>query len=281
MMIRASRIGRPGALFALLLLWLAAVGTAFAGEPSEEDRATERSLKKGRVVSMKEIGTGVTRPKKVELTYEGETAKAAFKDVNFSKPLARLGDGTVEAGFTDSYRYEPAAYLLARRLGIQMVPVAVTRSIGGKPGALIAWIDGAMTEKERRAEQDEVGADLEIQQDLMEIFDALIANVDRNLGNQLITRADGRLYLIDHSRAFREDTELTDRFLARDLQLTRELHAALQSLEYKELRSMLKSFLKPKQIKSLLVRRDAILQKIEIDMQNRGDSVFCDCLHLH
>ena len=41
----------------------------------------------------------------------------------------------------------------------------------------------------------------------MYFFDELISNVDRNLGNILYTK-DWRLWLIDHTRAFRKNTAL-------------------------------------------------------------------------
>ena len=44
----------------------------------------------------------------------------------------------------------------------------------------------------------------------MRVFDELIANTDRNLGNMLIDR-QWKLWLIDHSRAFRLHETLPSR----------------------------------------------------------------------
>ena len=47
---------------------------------------------------------------------------------------------------------------------------------------------------------------------VMRMFDALINNTDRNLGNQLYTRPDWKLHLIDHTRAFSRSRKIPDTY---------------------------------------------------------------------
>ena len=106
----------------------------------------------------------------------------------------------------------------------------------------------------------------------MRLFDALIDNTDRHAGNQLYTLDDWRLHLIDHSRSFRTRSELPKGFLESAVTMTRSMRAVLGSLEEKELKKLLKRELGPTQIRSLLARRDLILEKFESDRQRYGDA---------
>jgi flagellar biosynthesis/type III secretory pathway chaperone len=54
--------------------------------------------------------------------------------------------------------------------------------------------------------------------------------------------------------------------------LSRSLLASLETLEEQQLKKLLKRELGPKQIKSLLRRRDLILEKLEKDRAEYGDA---------
>jgi len=244
---------------------------------SRQDLATERLLLDGRVVSMKDIGCGASRPKKLELEDAGRTVMAAFKSIDRpDAPRCRPARFTPDYELEDRYRYERAAYLLDRRLGMDMVPVVVLRRVEGEAGAVIAWVSGAIDEKARR-DQELLAPDpwaLGRQRAVMAIFDALIANTDRNLGNQLYTREPGFvLHLIDHSRSFRLTTELPDDLVARPISLPRWLHEQLQTLDERSLRELLDGLVSKRRIHALLARRDQILAKVERDRKQHGDAV--------
>lgn len=239
--------------------------------PSSRDAAMERVLLEGRVVSIEEIGSGVTKPRRVVLEFEGRRYKAAFKSLDVHKPgVTKFEDGSVVAAFTDSYRYERAAYLLDRRVGLDMVPVVVLRQIGEQAGALVEWVEDATSEAQRMAVSQAVPEELRLQQNLMHVFDELIANDDRHESNQLITR-DGRLRLIDHSRCFRTRHGLSDAFLNRPVGVTAEMLRNLESLDARDLRGLLRGLLSRPQIAGLLSRRDRILRKVEADRKEYGD----------
>ncbi|ANM31546.1 hypothetical protein ABI59_21245 [Acidobacteria bacterium Mor1] len=266
------------ALLALILLLGAPSG---AGEAPTDDTEVERFLRKGKIVSIEPIGTGVTRPKRVTLELDGVTLRAAFKNVDSRIDRAVLQDGTVQLAFTDSFHNERAAYLLARKLGIRMVPVTVVRSIGADRGALTIWVEDAITQKAFREKGVEPDESLAFQRDLMAVFDALIHNDDRNTGNQLIT-PDNRLHLIDHSRSFRNAGVLPEHFLTGRYRLTRELFESIEQLDGDEVKKLLRRHLNGKQIKALMARRDQVVTKLQVDLQNHGEeALFTDWTHLH
>jgi len=262
---------------ALLAAALAAVAVCGAG-PAPSDREIERFLLEGRVISIEEIGIGVTRPRRVVLEWSDRSARAAFKTVDIAQrgKVVEFASGRRDVDFTDRFRYERAAYLLDRRLGLGMVPVAVIREIDDQQGALIEWVEGAVSEQTRRRERGDAPLELQRQQRLMHLFDALIANDDRNLANQLITE-DGRLHLIDHSRSFRRTTKLPPVFANSLAGVTRPLLRELGSLELAGLVDVMDGTLTKVEIRAMLKRRDRILEKIAADREAVGDAaVFID-----
>lgn len=243
--------------------------------PPMPDDAVERMLAEGTVISMEDIGVGITKPQRVTLELDGRTMRAAFKTINQHETgMIRFQSG-VEMNFTDDYRYERAAYLLDRMLGLYMVPPAVIRKLDGREGALIAWVENAVNERDRaeRRLRPENPLRLIYQRATMELFDALILNDDRNLANQLYTPADGRLHLIDHSRSFRTDKDLPERYLSQPASLTPQLQDTLRSLELETLRERLGDLLSRAQTKALIARRDKILAKIEADAKRYGEAM--------
>lgn len=239
------------------------------------DAELEVILSKGKIIKKEDIGTGVTNPMRLWVQRDGIAVSASYKNVDFEhRGVTRFASGNAELNFTDSYKYERAAYLLDRELGLGMVPVTVIRQVYRDPGAVSLWIGNSITETQR-IEQGLKPADMArliYQQADMRIFDALIYNTDRHAGNQLYTIADWQLHLIDHSRAFRTLEELPGSFAARPMNIERSLLATLAALNEPQLKKLLKRELGPKQIKSILARRDLILEKLEKDRLEYGDA---------
>ena len=238
------------------------------------DLEIETLLLEGRVVDRENLDVGVTLPERLWLERDGHRVSAAFKHLDYErKGLTEFERAPPELNFKDSYRYERAAYLLDRLLGLGMVPVTVLRREQSKEGALVAWVEDAITEQERlRLKLAPEDTDLLIRQRAdMRLFDALVYNLDNNLGNQLWTQHDWKLHLIDHSRAFRQQKSLPESFEKRPVSLTQELYDVLRTLEESQIREALGKVLSPRELKTLLVRMDRILKKIELDRSKYGD----------
>ena len=269
---------RPALRSLLLLASLAntLMFTHAAAAEAMTDEKMERFLLEAKVVGAKELGTGITKPHRLTLELDGKTIYAAFKDVDVFKPgVTRFPGGKTEMNFTDKYIYEIAAYRLDRRLGMNMVPVAVVRKWNGKSGSFVEWIDCAIAENQRIEQgiepPDPVAIDY--QKAVMRLFDALIYNVDRNQTNMLFRKSDWKLFLIDHTRSFRQIKKLPKAFAENPKSLPRDLLTQLESLGAAELKTLLKNVATGPQIKSLLLRRDQILVEIAEDRESYGDNM--------
>jgi len=267
-----------GAILSLVVLCgLLGAGTWASGSAELTDGELETVLRRGKITRKEDIGEGVTLPKRLWIELDGVAVSASFKDVDIQKRgMTRFASGNAELNFTDSYKYERAAYLLDRELGLGMVPVTVIRTIRRRPGAATLWVDNSVSNADR-IEQGLRPPDmvkLFYQQSDMRIFDALIYNTDRHSQNQLFTLKDWQLHLIDHSRAFRTALDLPESFAHRPTTISRSLLAKIEALNGEQLKRLLKRELGPTQINSLLVRRDLMLEKLERDRLEYGDDYF-------
>ena len=238
------------------------------------DQEIESILRNGRVVERENLDVGVTLPERLWLEYEGYRISAAFKHLDFErKGLTHFEKAPPQLNFKDSFRYERAAYLLDRLLGLQMVPVTVLRNVQAHEGAVVAWVEDAITEQERlrlKLAPEDIRL-LIRQRAAMRLFDALVYNIDNNHGNQLWTRPDWRLHLIDHSRSFRQQSKLPKSFANRPVSLGPELYDVLRSLDRPQIEAALGDVLSPGEIKTLVTRLKLILEKIEHDRRDYGD----------
>jgi hypothetical protein len=224
--------------------------------------AVEQFLAAGRVTDIEPIGTGVTNPDRATLELDGSTHFAVFKDIDIHPtPGGTRVSGGFIASFQDSYRLEIAAYVVDRIIGLGMVPATVERRVKGYDGSLQWWVEAKMTEADRISQGIrplDLGSWNE-QVLKFRLFDQLIYNIDRNLGNLLITETFD-IRLIDHSRSFQTFADL--RNPERLTRFSRSLLEGLERLEYAELEQRLGEphYLLDGQIRALLARRDRILE---------------------
>lgn len=174
-----------------------------AETPPVADDAREEFLRSAEMVSSRPAGGGATGSMRVKLRQGRISADAHVQTIDVRASLAR-DILHLEPAFTDSYRYNIAAYLLDRLMRFGMVPVTVERDFRGRPASYSWWIEGTQTEAQRflaRKPPPDKAA-WERQMAKVRLFDFLIANTDRNKSNLLIDR-DWRVWMVDHSRAFR------------------------------------------------------------------------------
>lgn len=232
----------------------------------------EEFLATGTVKQVANIGTGVTKPKKVTLELGGVTRVAAFKTIDERRPgITVLRGAPPDPNFQDSWRTEIPAYVVDVIIGLGMVPATVERRIRREVGSLQWWVVSMMSESER-AKQKLQPPDKEAWDRLvlkMRLFDALICNVDRHANNILVTE-DFQLRLIDHSRSFRPQRKLRDTQLL--TRFSKSLLEGLARLELRDLRQRLDRYLDGPQIDTLLQRRDAILELARTLVAERGEA---------
>jgi hypothetical protein len=203
----------------------------------------ERFLKTAQIVTLEDIGTGVTKPKRARLTPQTPFSSLTWKVL----PPGMRG------GYWESYKSEIAAYELDKLLQLRMVPPAVERQIDGDTGAAIMWVDGVKSVRESGNKVPSGPAwDQSIRRMLM--FDDLIGNPDRNGGNILIG-PPGELILIDHSRAF-----TTDRSLQRKIpRVDGELWDRMVAVTPTELSATLSPWMDARAVDALLERRKRMM----------------------
>jgi hypothetical protein len=268
----ALRAVRAAAVLVVgLLAALPATASGQAAHLPKTPEAREAFLEKADVVNAKQLGKGVTNPWRLTLR-DGEIVwDAAFQSVDAHKEEVRFRSGRSERDFRDFYGYNIAAYRLARLLGYDdLVPVSVERIWKGKRGALTWWVDKKWDEDERLkegAEPPDVPA-WERQLYLARAFTALVADTDRNLGNQLVT-ADFHLWMIDFTRAFRHTMDLKSPGLLR--RVDRRFYNRLKALRDEDVEAALSPWLDAQARKALQSRRDAMIEHFAVLADQRGD----------
>lgn len=252
------------------MLWVgvAAVGLVVGPATAEEMTRPEKEkyLKKAKVISVKDVGEGATKPLKVKLERDGVQMKTIFKSVDlYMKSATRFGSETVDE-YRDSYKHEIAAYELDKLLGQGMLPVVVERRIKGKRGALREWIDDVMPHYGHGNSPPDMDRERNRIQ-MMWLFDYLIYNVDRRIHNLMIG-SNWKPVLIDHSMAF-TTFEKPFRPLYR---FPREVISRLRTLDQEQLRKALGRYLKPNQIKAVLRRSRAVVVMADREVAEKGEA---------
>lgn len=216
-----------------------------------------------KITRSRDIGKGVTSPKRLTLTDGTVTHDAAFQAVDERQSVATLKGGgrsaAVEMNFVDAWRYNLAAYALAELLGLDhMMPVHVERRWSGRVGSLSWWADTLMEEGERLKKkiQPPNPTDWNNQMYRMRVFAALTRDTDRNVGNVLIT-PEWKVMMIDFTRAFRLQTEL---IYAKDLgKIDRALLPRLEALTKDGIKQAVGDYLTTPEIEAVIKRRDVIV----------------------
>lgn len=250
--------------------------SAFA-QTAAPDLSTEQIrefLGKAKVIKSKDIGKGVTRPRRLTLTDGTLTHDAAFQSIDDKSTIANMTGGrgpAIELNFVDAYRYNLAAYELATLLGLDhMMPVYVERRYDGKSGSLSWWVDTMMDEGERLKKKVQVPDpnDWNNQMYRMRVFAALTRDTDRNLGNVLITK-QWKIMMIDFTRAFRLQAELAS---PKDLvKCDRALLAKIEGLSKDSIKQTVKDYLTSLEIDAMMKRRDALVTHFKQLIAEKGD----------
>lgn len=218
-------------------------------------------LKTAEIVASREIGKGVTRPHRLTLTNGTVTHDAAFQSIDERRWQEVEMGGRTERDFRDYWGFNITAFRLAQLIGLpELVPPSVEREWKGKKGALVWWVKAQFDEEERykRKVVPPDVAEWNRQMQLLHLFTELTADTDRNMGNVLIMD-DWRLVLIDFTRAFRLRSAL--RAPEKLAPCDPGTVARLKVLTRETLRDALSPHAGPHEVKTLLDRRDRIVER--------------------
>lgn len=263
---------RPSAVAALIPVFLS--GVLFAQQPAATspqpasakpaltDAQMEDFLLHAKVVKTHTAKKGITGSIRATLSDGTLTHDAQIQQIDERMQQFQGSGGTVEFDFRDSWSFNVAGYRVDRLIGMNMVPVSVDRRWNYKDAAFTWWIDDVIMDEETRLKQKQEPPSVAAwnqQMQMVRTFDELIANVDRNLGNLLIT-ADWHLWPIDHTRAFRNNRELKKP--ANVTHADRAVIEKMKALDKETLRKTTGKYLSTYQIDALLARRDAIIKRL-------------------
>jgi hypothetical protein len=218
----------------------------------------EECLRTAPVESEKATPIGVTRPRQIFFKPGGLCARALFSAQRTSR----------SSGYLESYLSRIAAYEVDRLLGLDMVPPTVERLHGGEKGAAQLWVENAVYLKDLDGQKSPDLEDWNRQVRRWRMFDALIAEIDRNAGNLLVLRdPKWHLVLIDHSRAFTSTTKLVYPVERID----RAMFERLKALTKEDLDARIGPLVLDGS-KSLLRRRDMIVERFEKLAKEKGEA---------
>jgi hypothetical protein len=244
------------------ILWLGVTAGIAFGQSKLTLEEKERFLETARILKTKTISEGITGSIRASMSDGVITHDAHIQKIDERKAIFQSATGT-EMNFRDSYVFNIAAYRLARLLGVDMVPPSVQRKVHGQMCSVTWWVDDyLMTEKQRYFKKlsapnpDRWNCQIYI----VRVFDQLIYNTDRNLGNLVIDK-NWNLWMIDHTRAFRLHKQLkSPEGLVR---CDRKLMQSLRSLDRETVRQELRTVLTNLEIDAILARRDLIVKHFD------------------
>jgi hypothetical protein len=231
----------------------------------------EEFLRTAKILDKKQTSVGITGSMRARMSDGILTHDAHIQCIDMAKSSFQTPSGT-ELNFKDSWKYNIAAYRIDRLLDLNMVPVSVERNVPGMGTAAVTWwVDDVLMDEVTRHKKKVDPPDQDLwnrQMYVVRVFDQLIYNTDRNLQNLLFTK-DWRIWMIDHTRAFRMHTALKDQ--KNLVRCDRRLLEALRQLDALTIEKELRAYLSAPEIKGLMARRDLIVRFFEQQVAKRGE----------
>jgi hypothetical protein len=257
------------------VLGLSSLYCVAASDQAADSQLTKEQVKNflltAKVIKSRDSSTGITHPLRLTLSDGNITHDASFQSVDEHKGLEEFASGRMEMNFTDSYKYNIAAYAVAELLGVDdMLPVYVPRKWSGRSGSLSWWLPVKMDEEQRLKKKIEVPDQDAWNKQMyrVRVFDQLVYDTDANLTNVLIGE-DWKVYRVDFTRAFR-----TIKTLQRPTDLVRcdrQLLAKLKALDRAQLAAQTKGFLSKAEVDAVMARRDKMVQHFEQLIAKQGE----------
>ena len=239
--------------------------------PFQDKTTITAALRTATVADKEVMERGIAKNLKLVLELDGVRFKAVQRVINV-EVREKTGSLRIVSKYRDTHIFELAAYELSELLGIGRVPPTVRRSIDGQDGTVQIWMERTVPEDIMLEEGRLKPPNREFwwrQKAVMWVFDALIANTDRNQGNLLIDE-DWNLWFIDHTRAFRETSVL---FGSDELEhCERSLWATLLETPDEAIEDRLGPYLTSKEMSRLLLRRAKLVKLFQKRIKKHGEA---------
>jgi hypothetical protein len=263
------------AIFTFVLLGFALpVLAQFTPEELAERPKWEEFLLNANVIKEEQMGgsEAVTNPYHITLELNGVTNDALWKN-----PEGRM------KGYIEGWKYEIAAYLFDKYLGLNMIPPTVEKRFHNNAGSCQIWVQSKMTMKDK-VEQKIKTPPIKVFNynralNLQRFFDNLIGNEDRHQKNYLITE-DWRVILIDHSRSFRTGKKWTtelpygeknkEGLVQKDM--PKEMFEKMKALTYDGIKGFVGDNLTDEEINAILARKELLILYITKLIEKNGEA---------
>lgn len=242
-------------------------------EPNLTEEQIRAFLQHAKVIASRHTSKGITSPYRLTLTDGTITHDAGFQPIDEAKSRQEFPDGHVEINFRDCYKYDIAAFELAKLLGLgDMMPVYLERKWSGETGAISWWLPVMMDEATRLAKKI-TPPDVDAWNKQMykkRIFAELVYDTDPNLTNVLIS-SDWHIWMIDFTRAFRLNKNLRDQKNITQSKCYRRLLERMRQLDRDELTLKTKGYLTKPEIDGVMARRDKIVDIYDDLIAKKGE----------
>jgi hypothetical protein len=256
----------------LLLCFAFAASARAVQEPQLTEDQMRQFLLTAKVIDSRAAKKGITNTLRLTLSDGNITHDASFQSIDEHKSRFEGIDGTVETNFVDSYKYNIAAYELAKLIGLgDMMPVTVLRRYAGNDGSLSWWLPVMMDEGDRLKKKisppDVVAWNNQMHK--KRVLAELVYDTDSaNITNVLISK-EWHLWMIDFSRAFRLYHSL--RNPKNLVKCDRRLLENLRKLDEKELTAKTENLLTKLEVQGVMARRDKIVKAFEQLIAQKGE----------
>ena len=234
-----------------------ATGAALAWRDRQVE--IEEFLRTGPIERVEDVPIGKSRPRRVFFDEGGAAHSAIAKDI----PPGEV------AGQFDSYRSEIAAYELDKLLDLDMTPPTVRRRHRGKSYSLQLWIRDARSLDDIKGQSPPRPLAWLAQLYRQRVFDALIANTDRNAGN-IVIDPGWNMVLVDHSRSFSATLKIPH--LDRLERIDQLFFDRIKAFEYETIQAALGQWLRnPRCASAFMARRNRIVKHFEKLAAEKGE----------
>jgi hypothetical protein len=260
-------------ILSLLIVQSYEISAQFTPPEIAQREELEEFLRTAEIVEHRDIGEGVTKPIRLFLKKGEVEGSGVWKNVRGRR-----------LGFLEGWQYEIAAYEMDKLLSLDMIPPTVEREFKGKRGSLQLWIESEMSDLQRIEQKINIPTseldNWSKRKYLTRAFDSLIGNEDRTQQNIRYTK-DWRTILIDHSRSFRSSKKFTKQLMfgkngIMGAKLFRVLPRAfvekVKALDFESIKKVVGPYLKDKEIKAILIRKELLLAEIEVMIKEQGEN---------
>jgi hypothetical protein len=237
-------------------------GPQLGDEEVSRMEAMEKVLREAKVEKIeKEILGGRTGPWLITLSAGSVKQRAVFRYVDRPRPHPT----------PDSYKYDIAAYVLTKHLGIELIPPVVEREIQGRKGTLQVYLENCIREKDRKRKKLEPPNPKAFSNALEEVkvLENLTYDECQDADHTYVHRDDWRVCRVDFSEAFAPVPELLP---GCDISVcSRKLYEGLLKLAEATVKSALSRYLTDQEIGALFTRKDLIIAKIKALIAEKGE----------